>query len=247
VSVSFSRPTYASLKKGSQKDLKIAIAHFQADLEVVPLIHIQKVSKFAEAATLSKWHDEGLQQCTKELNATLDKYMDIRRNEFQMLSFLITPKGFFLVWALEVETVGEEDDDETIVRELGIKTESSTTESTEYEEKSNIMLAQPAGGWTTKKFKKISGGIECYGKGNKCAVANIVEAARLTKFHDENLQQCTRELNAILNKYNSKSERPNRELRILSTPEGPFLCWAGTSMGSSEDDAETILKGLGIE
>jgi hypothetical protein len=152
------------------------------------------------------------------------------------------------VWAIEVgETVGDEDDDETIVRELGIKTESSTSESTEYEERRSIMLAQPAGGWTTKKWKKVSGGVECYGKGKTCAVASIVEAARLTKFHDENLQQCTRELNAILNKYSSKSERPNRELRILSTPEGPFLSWVGTRMLSPEDDAETILKGLGIE
>jgi hypothetical protein len=152
-----------------------------------------------------------------------------------------------LAWAIEVETVGDEDDDETIVRELGIKTESSTSESTEYEERSSIMLAQPAGGWTLKKFKILKERIECYGKGNKCAVANIVEAARLTKFHDENLQKCTRELNAILNKYNSKSERPNTELRILNTPEGPFLCWADTRMGSSEDDAETIFKGLGID
>jgi len=164
-----------------------------------------------------------------------------------MLSFLITPKGFFLVWAIEVETVGDEDDDETIVRELGIKTESSTSESTEDRETTSSKLLQPAGGWTLKKFRKISGGIECYGKGNTCAVQTIVEAARLTKFHDENLQQCTKELNAILNKYSSKSERPNSELRILSTPEGPFLSWVGTRMLSSEDDAETILKGLGIE
>jgi len=205
----------------------------------------QKVSKFAEAATLSQWHDEDLQQCTRELNATLDKYRDIRRSEFQILSFLITPKGFFLVWAIEVETVGEEDDDETIVRELGIKTESSTSESTEDREMRSSILLQPAAGWKLKKFRKVSGGVECYGKGNTCAVASIVEAARLTKFHDENLQQCTRELNAILNKY--RAGRPNRELRILSTPEGPFLSWVGTRMLSSEDDAETILKGLGIE
>ena len=152
------------------------------------------------------------------------------------------------MWAIEVEkTVGEEDDDETIVRELGIKRGSSTRQSTENKEMRSSILLQPAAGWKLKKWKKTNGKIKCYGKGKTCAISNIVEAARLTKFHDENLQQCTRELNAILNKYSSKSERPNKELRILSTPEGPFLSWVGTDMIGSEDDAETILKGLGIE
>jgi hypothetical protein len=223
------------------KKLVVCYHHYSDD---------QKVSKFAEPTTMSRWHDEDLRQCTGELNATLDKYRDMRRSESQMLSFLITPKGFFLVWANEVEkTVGEEDDDETIVRELGIKTESSTSQSTENKEKrSSIFLQQQPGvGWKLKKWKKTNGTIKCYGKGKTCAIANIIEPARLTEFHDENLQQCTKELNAILNKYSSKSERPNKELRILSTPEGPFLSWVGTDTLSSEDDAKTILKGLGIE
>jgi hypothetical protein len=211
-------------------------------------VSTQKVSRFAEAATLSDWHDEDLQQCTKELNVVLNKYRDIRRSEFRTLSFLITPKGFFLVWAIEVETVGEEDDDETIVRELGIKTEGSKGESTEYkEERSSIELMPPPGRWNLKKWRKVSGGIECYGEGRRCAVSGIVESKRLSKFHDENLQQCTKELNAILDKYSSKSKRPNKELRILDTPEGPFLSWAGTGMISSEDDADTIMEGLGIK
>ena len=93
------------------------------------------------------------------------------------------------------------------------------SESTEDREMRSSILLQPAGGWKLKKWRKIAGGIECYGKGNTCAVMTIVEADRITKFHDENLQQCTKELNAILNKYSSKSKRPNSELRILSTPE----------------------------
>jgi hypothetical protein len=45
-------------------------------------------------------------------------------------------------------------------------------------------------------------------------VTVFVEAVRLTPFHDDNLQRCTKELNAILAEFNSKSMDPTKELRL---------------------------------
>ena len=77
--------------------------------------------KFVEWATLSEFHDEDLQQCTRELNATIDKYKDLKKSENEELSFLVTPKGLFLAWTVDAESVTGEDDDETILTALDVK------------------------------------------------------------------------------------------------------------------------------
>ena len=79
----------------------------------------QTVLKFAEAKTLSVFHDEDLAQCTKELNAAIKKFKDARKSEEEELSVIKTSKGLLLAWA--GHAVSDEDDDEVIAEALGIK------------------------------------------------------------------------------------------------------------------------------
>ena len=96
---------------------------------------------------------------------------------------------------------------------------------------------------------KIANQMPLFGckKGDDCAVAIFVEASKLTQFHDEKLQKCTRELNAILRKYSSKSKDPKKELRLLTTSEGIFLAWIQRGSVGPEDEEEVLLNALGIQ
>ena len=75
-------------------------------------------TKFLEAET-STFHDEDLQQCTKEVNAIINKYKNLRKDEDLDLAFLKTSKGLFLAWTSHC--VSADDDKETIFKTLGIK------------------------------------------------------------------------------------------------------------------------------
>ena len=86
----------------------------------------------------------------------------------------------------------------------------------------------------------------CGTGGNDQQVAGLVEATTLTPFHDKDLQECTRELNSILRKYN-RSKDPHLELSLLQTSKGWFLAWADNNTVTAHDDNKKVLKALGIK
>jgi hypothetical protein len=75
---------------------------------------------------------------------------------------------------------------------------------------------------------------------------SLETARRLTPFHDAELAQCTKEINAILAKAHRGNKDANRELAFLRVPGGLFLAWTQHAIGS-EDDAAEINRVLGIK
>ena len=75
---------------------------------------------------------------------------------------------------------------------------------------------------------------------------SLMSAARLTPFHDKELAQCTKEINAILAKVSRGNKDKNRELAFLRVPGGLFLAWTQHAVGSEDDSAE-INRVLGIK
>ena len=75
---------------------------------------------------------------------------------------------------------------------------------------------------------------------------SLVTARRLTPFHDAELAQCTKEINAILARVRRGNKNPNRELAFLRVPGGLFLAWTEHAIGAQDDEAD-INRVLGIK
>src|SRR5258708_3618699 len=64
--------------------------------------------------------------------------------------------------------------------------------------------------------------------------------------HDEELMNCTKEINAILKKVVKNNSRKDVHLHLLDTPRGFLLAWAGEGV-SGDDDDKPIEKALGLK
>ena len=94
--------------------------------------------------------------------------------------------------------------------------------------------------WTSKNGKVI-----CYAsKTSKCTVSGLWEAAELTGFHDAELAQATKEINAILSEIEKGNKEPERELSFIQFQNRHFLVWAGYGVVGPDDDDKTIQKTL---
>ena len=98
--------------------------------------------------------------------------------------------------------------------------------------------------WT---IAPVGGTVICYISSlDTCTVAKFVEATTTSPFHGEDLQRCTKELNAVINKYSSKKKDANQRLSFLKTSKGLFLAWTVCEATSLEDDDDKVLQSLGI-
>jgi hypothetical protein len=71
-------------------------------------------------AELTSFHDAALAQATKEINAILSKIEKGNRDPERQLSFIEFENRHLLVWA-HYGLNGPHDDDDTIIKVLGIK------------------------------------------------------------------------------------------------------------------------------
>jgi hypothetical protein len=72
----------------------------------------------------------------------------------------------------------------------------------------------------------------------------VTERGVFTPFHDEQLEQATLALNAMIAKMHPPE---GQALAILNTPDGPFLAWVKEVGIGSADLRERIEEGLGIQ
>lgn len=74
-----------------------------------------------EADTLSSFHDEALAKATKEINAILERVSRSKRRDDVELGFIEFRNRLLLVWST-YDAVSSYDDDEVIIKALGLKT-----------------------------------------------------------------------------------------------------------------------------
>jgi hypothetical protein len=72
------------------------------------------------------------------------------------------------------------------------------------------------------------------------------EVEELTAFHDAELAQATKEINAILNEIEKGNKDSRRKLSFIQFRNQHFLVWAEYRVGS-QDDEETIRKTLRLK
>ena len=72
------------------------------------------------------------------------------------------------------------------------------------------------------------------------------EVEELSAFHDAELAQATRQINAILSKIEKSNKDPRRKLSFIQFRNQHFLVWAEYRVGS-QDDEETIRKMLRLK
>ena len=74
-----------------------------------------------EADTLSSFHDKALAKATKEINAILERVARSKRRDDVELGFIEFQNRLLLVWST-YDAVSAYDDDEVIIKALGLKT-----------------------------------------------------------------------------------------------------------------------------
>ena len=77
-------------------------------------------------------------------------------------------------------------------------------------------------------------------------IVYFAEAKRLSSFHDAELAQVTKELNAILERVGKNNKNAKRKLAFLNTPKGLFLAWSEYGDITPYDDDAKIEKALGL-
>ena len=97
--------------------------------------------------------------------------------------------------------------------------------------------------WTVKDRK-----INCYASAsNTCTVSKLWEAAELTRFHDADLAQATKEINAILSEIESGNKEPERELSFIKFKNRHFLVWTRPGVVGPDDDDKKIRQTLRLK
>ena len=76
----------------------------------------------------------------------------------------------------------------------------------------------------------------CASQTSTCTVTNFWEVAELTAFHDVELQQATKEINAILEDIKKGNKEPQRDLSFIQIKDRHFLAWTNGIVGPDDDD-----------
>ena len=100
----------------------------------------------------------------------------------------------------------------------------------------------------------VDGIVHCSGRGSTCAVFRLVNAKRLSPFHDAELEGYTNRVNAILDELSAKNNDASHELRFILTPYAPFLVWCRSDATmevpkgaiTPEDNPSRFYQALGI-
>jgi hypothetical protein len=79
------------------------------------------VSGLLESGDVSSFHDAELAHATGEINSILSKTTEKNKDATRRLSFISVKGRLFLVWTQCEETVGPDDDLETIKKTLHLK------------------------------------------------------------------------------------------------------------------------------
>lgn len=97
--------------------------------------------------------------------------------------------------------------------------------------------------WTTKDGKVHC----CTSETSTCTVSNFWEVGELTSFHDAQLRQATKEINAILEDIKKRNRQPERDLSFIQIKDRHFLVWAHHGLVGPDDDDDTVRKMLRLK
>ena len=78
-------------------------------------------------------------------------------------------------------------------------------------------------------------------------VTNLWEVTELTAFHDAELAQATKEINAILSGLEKSNKDSQRELSFIRFGDRHFLVWARYGAVGQFDEDETVIKELKLK
>ncbi|HLW49251.1 MAG TPA: hypothetical protein VKW09_16010 [bacterium] len=112
------------------------------------------------------------------------------------------------------------------------------------------MMIQGGKGGTTYSWVigPITRKIYCY-KSSRAdqVVSKFWEADGETAYHDADLVNATKEINAILSKVERGNGDPDRQLSLVIFKNRPFLVWASYEIVGPDDDEATIAKALKLK
>ena len=97
--------------------------------------------------------------------------------------------------------------------------------------------------WSTKDGKVHC----CTSETSTCTVSKFWELRDLTSFHDAQLQQATKEINAILEDLRKRNRDSERDLSFIQIRDRHFLVWAHHGLIGPADDHHTVRRKLRIK
>jgi hypothetical protein len=92
-----------------------------------------------------------------------------------------------------------------------------------------------------------SGHCKCLKGSGGQTIVKLWETGELTAFHDSELAQATKEINAILSKIEKKNKDPERKLSFIQFQNRHLLVWAHYDVVGPDDDDATIIKALRLK
>jgi hypothetical protein len=97
--------------------------------------------------------------------------------------------------------------------------------------------------WSTKDGRVYC----CTSETSNCNVSKLWEVAQRTSFHDAELQQATKEINAILDEVRKGRRDDKRELCLIQIKDRHFLVWSEEGLVGPHDDDKAIRKKLRLK
>jgi hypothetical protein len=87
----------------------------------------------------------------------------------------------------------------------------------------------------------------CTSETSTCNVSKLWELAGVSEFHDADLQQATKEINAILDAVRKTNRDPKRSLNFVQIRDRHFLAWTEGGIVGPHDDDQTLRKALKLK
>jgi|SRR5579862_2357134 len=87
----------------------------------------------------------------------------------------------------------------------------------------------------------------CTSKESTCTVAGFWEVEELTAFHDVQLQEATREINAILEDLKKRNRDSGRDLSLIQIQDRHFLVWTHPGPVGPDDGDRAIRRMLRLK
>jgi hypothetical protein len=78
-------------------------------------------------------------------------------------------------------------------------------------------------------------------------ITSLLEVEELTAFHDAELAQATKEINAVLSKLEKSNKDSGRKLSLIEFQNRHLLVWATYDAVGPYDDEATIIKTLRLK
>jgi hypothetical protein len=108
-------------------------------------------------------------------------------------------------------------------------------------------MQQVGKGGSSYNWIKKGNRVTCAKGAGGQTVVGLWEATELTEFHDAELAQATRKINAIVEKIEAANKDPERKLSLIEFQGRHLMVWANYGAVTPYDDDETIIRALKLK